>query len=94
MKLSKVLFWDTNYDTIDWDGKAAYVIERVVTRGTMDDWNQAREYYGLTKIKEVVLNARSLDKKTHNFLSVLFDLPMEEFRCYKHRQSIPQHFPY
>jgi len=32
MNLSKVIFWDTDYATIDWDNKARYVIERVVTR--------------------------------------------------------------
>ncbi len=44
MNLSRVLFWETNYDTIDWDKNVRYVIERVVTYGNMSDWNAIRAY--------------------------------------------------
>lgn len=38
LQLSRVLFWDTDYDRIDWDKSARYVIERVVTHGFVEDW--------------------------------------------------------
>lgn len=31
--LNKALFWDTNYDNIDYKKHARFVIERVLTRG-------------------------------------------------------------
>ncbi len=93
MNLSKVLFWDTNYDHIHWEEKAHYVIHRVVTMGSMDDWNQIKEFYGLERIKNEMLQARNLDPKTLNFLSFYFDIPKEQFRCFILQQSIPQHFP-
>ena len=69
MNLSKGIFWDTDYDTIDWDNKVRYVIRRVVTRGNWSDWLAIREYYGLDCIKAEMLQERYLDKKALNFLN-------------------------
>ena len=44
MNISKVLFLDTNYDTIGWDKNVRYIIERVVTYGNLSDWNSILEY--------------------------------------------------
>lgn len=93
-KLSRVLFWDTDYDKIDWDGKARYVIERVVAYGFMEDWRAIQKYYGMDRIKEAVLQARDLDPKTLSFLSVIFEIPKEQFRCYFYIQSNPGHWVY
>jgi hypothetical protein len=93
-KLSKVLFWDTNYDTIDWSGSARYVIERVVKFGFIEDWRIIQQYYGMDKIRDEMLQSRDLDIKSLNFLSVIFDIPKEQFRCYTLIQSNPGHWNY
>lgn len=94
MKLSKVLFWDTNYDTIDWDKQVRYVIERVVTYGNMSDWQAIRKKYGMDRIRDEMLQSRSLDPKTLSFLSCIFDIPQEQFRCYTQIQSSKAHWVY
>lgn len=94
LELSKYLFWDSDYKNIDWDKRARYVIEKVVSLGTIEDWNQIKTYYGLGKIKEEMLQVRSLDPKTLNFLSHILDIPKEKFRCYTWKQSIPKHLPF
>ena len=87
MKISKYLFWDTNYNDIDWHKNARYVIERVLTRGTLEDWKSLKEYYGLSKIKEEIVQSRSLDKITLNFCSSFFEISKDQFRCYIKTQS-------
>lgn len=87
MNLSKYLFWDTIYNDIDWQKNARYVIERVLTRGTLEDWKQIKEYYGLDKIKEETIQSRTLDKITLNFYSVFFGISKEQFKCYTQIQS-------
>jgi hypothetical protein len=94
MNLSKGIFWDTNYDTIDWDKKVRYVIGRVVTRGNWSDWLAIRAYYGLDRIKAEMLQERSIDKKSLNFLSNLFNIPKTEFRCYILQRSNPGHWDF
>ncbi len=92
--LSRVLFWETDYDKIDWDGKASYVIERVVMLGFVEDWRAIQQYYGMDKIREAVLVARDFDPKTLSFLSLIFDIPKEKFRCYTTLRSNPGHWVY
>lgn len=94
MNLSRVLFWETNYDTIDWDNHARYVIERVLSFGNMSDWQAIRAYYGMDRIRDEMLQSRDLDRKTLNFLSFIFDIPKEKFRCYNTIQSNPGHWVY
>jgi len=94
MKLSKVLFWDSDYDRIDWEKRAQYVIGKVVSMGTIEDWNQIKDFYGLERIKKEMLQIRFLDPKSLNFLSTIFNIPKEQFRCYTMKQSAPQHWPF
>lgn len=91
-QLSKVLFWDTAYDRIDWTHKARYVIERVVMFGTVSDWRAIQQFYGMERIKNELLQSRDLDLKTLHFLSIIFDIPKEEFKCYTHLHSPTAHW--
>ena len=94
MKLSKSLFWDVDYNTIDWEKNCQFVIYRVLMRGTLEDWNEIKQYYGLEKIKNVATYLRYLDKKTLNFCSIYFDIPKEKFRCYNTNPSIQKLWNY
>ncbi len=91
MELSRVIFWDIDYEKIDWDNRARFVIQRVVTYGTKEDWEAIKKYYGLNRIKDNMLNERDLDKRTLSFLSCIFDIPKAQFRCFNEGQSAPPH---
>ena len=94
MNLGKHLFWDTDPAQVDYEKHARKIIERVVTRGRLEDWRAIREYYGLDRIKEEVVQIRSLDDKTHTFLATILRIPKERFRCYTNKLSNQPHFPY
>ncbi len=93
-QFTESLLWDVDTSNIDYDDCADYVIERLVQRGKLKDWFELQNYYGLSKIKEVTMQARYLDKYTLSFLSVVFKVPQEEFRCYKFRQLNQGLWPY
>ncbi len=92
MQLSKVIFWDVDYDRINWSEKARFVIGRVLMYGTVSDWEAIKSYYGLERIKQEMLQERYLDKKTLSFLSCIFDIPKQQFRCYTEQQSSLPHW--
>ncbi len=93
-KLSRSLFWDTNPDTVDYDKHPRYVIEKVITRGQFEDWEEIKRYYGLETIKECALKSRDLNPKALSFLSAIFDIPKEKFKWYMQTQSNPRLYPY
>ena len=94
MQLSKAIFWDTNYETLDFDTHGSYIIERVLMYGKISDWRAIQAYYGNEMIKEAALQASYLDPKTLAFVSGIFDVPKQQFRCYTTQQSIPTHWDF
>ena len=88
------IFWDVDFDKLDYDKKANFVIERVFERGDVDDIRQCRRYYGDEKVREALLNAKFLPEFTMYFASAIIDEPITAFRCYTLRQLNPGLFPY
>jgi len=86
-KLSKFLFWDCNIDQLDPDVDRNLILERVFSLGTENDEREVFDYYGKDFIKHTILKIKYLDKKTLNYLSIVFDIPKEEFKCYKRSLS-------
>jgi hypothetical protein len=91
---NKRIFWDVNFELIDYDAKANFVIERVFERGDVENIRQCRRYYSDEKITSALLNARFLPLHTIHFASAIIDKPINDFRCYKLRQLNPELFPY
>jgi hypothetical protein len=94
LKLSSGLFWDIDPDELDMTKDAGLIITRVLSRGTREDWNGIKSFYGLAKIKQASINARYLDKKTLIFCSTIFSIPIKKFRCYTFRQLMPEPWNY
>lgn len=92
--LAKRIFWDVNFEQIDYDAKANFVIERVFERGDVEDIRQCRRYYGDEKVTEALLKAKYLPLHRIHLASAVIDKPLNEFRCYILRQLNPELFPY
>ena len=86
-KLSKFLFWDYNINLLDPHVDRKLILERVFSLGTENDEREIFGYYGKDFIKHSIQEIKYLDKKTLNYLSVVFDIPKEEFKCYKRSLS-------
>lgn len=94
MKLGRHIFWDSDPAKVDLEQHARQVIERIVTRGKLEDFFAARDYYGWERIKKEVVKIRSLDIKTLTFLSTILHIPITQFRCYRNEPSNLQHSPF
>lgn len=88
------IFWDVDFDKIDYDLRAAFVIERVFERGDVQDIRNCRRYYGDDKVRDVLLNAKFLPLSRIYLASAVINRPVEAFRCYTLRQSNPELYPY
>lgn len=94
MEFSNRLFWDIDINSLNAEEHARFIVERVITRGTLEDWLALKKLYGLRRIKEEVLQIRSLDPKTLTFFSTYFNLDKKEFRCFSTTPYTPKHFNY
>jgi hypothetical protein len=78
---SSGLFWDTNMDMLDYQKRKLFVMGRVLARGTEKDEFELYKYYGIPEIKRNIVNAPELDTTTIQYLSVLFNIKPENFKC-------------
>jgi hypothetical protein len=82
LNLRPHLFWDVDFNALDEEKNKRLIIERVLNRGTIDEFKQILSYYGEENIKGIVVNIRALDNKTLEFVHSFFHIPKEKFKCY------------
>jgi hypothetical protein len=87
--LAKRIFWDTDFEKLEYDKNSKSIIARVFDRGDIEDIRQVRRYYGDEKVIEALTTAKYLFDETINFCSGIFEIPKENFRCYILKQSYP-----
>ncbi|MDR1610203.1 MAG: hypothetical protein LBS08_01680 [Candidatus Symbiothrix sp.] len=88
------LFWDIDFDKLDYDRYANFIIERVFDRGDVEDIRQCRRYYGDKKISVALTNAKWLLKETVYLAMAILKNELTDYRCYKLAQLNPQHWSY
>jgi hypothetical protein len=70
------LFWDYPIKNIDLEKNKNFIIERVLSRGLLQDFYYLIQIYTAEIICNAVSNSKSLDKKTINFCSHYFKIPI------------------
>ncbi|MEO6219398.1 MAG: hypothetical protein ABIO81_03150 [Ginsengibacter sp.] len=88
------LFWDVNTSTLEWKKNANLIIERVLQRGTLEQWKTIMSIYGLKKIVNTVKIMRSVDPVSLHFIAAISHTPLDKFRCYNTRYLTQHHWIY
>lgn len=88
-KMSDVLFWDVDKSQTDFERYPAFIIQRVLEYGNLQDWKLLRDYYGLNRIVDTCRQLRTLDPVCLAFISTISNTKKEDFRCYHTAQSNP-----
>ena len=89
---TKNLFWDVDTKELSMDKYPAYIIQRTLEYGQMNDWRIIWRYYGLDKIVEECKRMRTLDPVCLSFICTISHTKKEDYRCYHFRQSCPTHW--
>lgn len=93
-KLNKNYFWDIDPDSLDENKSKRIIIERVMNFGNLREIKLILKHYGKTEVTNTVCNLNYIDPKTLNFLSLLLNVPISEFKCYTRKQSTNQPWSY
>jgi len=91
--LKKRLFWDYDYEHIDWQNKAAGIVERVIERGTRDEWDELVSYYSKATVLDILKNhIRFLPDEIISDACDYFKLKPDDLLCYTRKQSRKAHW--
>ncbi len=85
-------FWDVDINKLDVNSSKRLIIQRVFELGTAKEIMLVIKYYGNSEVVDVLKNLNYIDPKTLNFVSKLFNVSLQSFKCYTREQLNPQHW--
>jgi len=74
--ISPHLLWEYDLSTFDFDRSKAIIIERVIERGRLSDWQAIYSYYGKEEILEVAKNSKQLSARDKVFTTIFVNSPL------------------
>lgn len=86
--ISKVAFWDVDFDRIDYEKESIWVIGKVLNDGLWEDVLELFQFYGVARIKKEIVQIPYLNKRVLQFWSSYFQIKENEFKCFKKKQSM------
>ena len=89
---SPYLFWDVDKEKINLNEKKAFLVNRVLDYGVMQDWKQLNNDIGIKEIGRIAIKLRDMDPRSMSFVALLTGIDIKDFRCYTLQQSNPQHW--
>jgi hypothetical protein len=78
---SRYLFWDSEVGDVDVKMHKRHIIERVLTKGFLNDVYILFNIYSKDELIAAIKKSRILDKKTANFCSQYFNIPLNEIHA-------------
>ncbi len=91
-KFRNSLFWEYEFDKIDWQKLKVVVVQRVIERGRMDDFYAIFNLYGTEGVKDAIKNIPYLNPKDMEFVCSVFEIKKEDLKCYTNKQLKNQHW--
>jgi hypothetical protein len=79
---SKRCFWEQDYEKLNFNKGKKYIITKVISYGSQNDYIELFKYYGWDVVKDEVLTINYLNRKILNFLSILFEIDKTKFKAY------------
>ncbi len=70
-KLNRDLFWDIDYNNLDYERNARFIIGRVLNKGDLPDWYTIKKIYGLKRKKNQMLHYEAIYPETLELLNNL-----------------------
>lgn len=87
-KFSPALLWEYDMKKFDWQLMRGDVVERVLERGSKDDYYAMFNLYGgIEGVKQIIIDDVSfLSPMDLAYVEGLFNLDRKNLRCYKRQQ--------
>lgn len=86
------LFWDVDSEGLNPDTHADFIIQRILDKGDINDFNWAVDFYGKDSVEKVFQkNIGKLNSKSNNFWCFYFNI--DKSQCIP-KQSIKKQSPF
>jgi hypothetical protein len=90
--IRKTLFWEYDFEKIDWQKMRNLVVQRVIERGRIDDFYAILNLYGLEGVVAEIKRIPYLNAKDQAFVCSVFNINRKELKCCSKKQSRNPHW--
>lgn len=91
--LPRRLFWEFDYETLDWQRSYRSIIERVIEWGSPQEWEIMISFYGRKSvIKALREDIPYLTDQAVGAVTAYFHLQKSELKCFTKKQSQKEHW--
>lgn len=77
----KKYFWDVDFNKLDKEIYALFIIERILEEGDKKVVRWMRDNFDIAQIKDVLFNSKNLSLKSANYWQLIFNLKREKILC-------------
>jgi hypothetical protein len=81
------LFWEYDLARFDFSKMRNIVVQRFIERGWPNDWYAMLNLYGEIGVIDAIKKIPYLNDKDMNFVSMVFEIPLSEMKCYEKKQN-------
>jgi len=85
IRFRRSLFWDVPVSALNLDKNRRLILERVFSRGNIEEFKSVNLYYTREEIRETVKKIDYLDNKTLHFIAKTYQIKFAEFNVTKGR---------
>jgi hypothetical protein len=81
--LSKQAFKNVEMDKVDYENGSLNILERIIYKGSPDDFMTIRKFYGIKRIRKEIVHTKCFGPKEINFCCLILKLKTTDFINYK-----------
>ena len=81
------MFWEYDLENFDFQENIQVVVQRVIERGGTPDFYALLNLYGPERVIATIKVLPYLGEKNINFVSTIFDIPLNSLLCYQKMPS-------
>ncbi len=82
-KLDKNLFWDIDFNQLDYQKHADFIIKRILEYGDKEMINWMFNHFTTSQIKKTLLTKRGISIKSANYWSLILNISKNKILCLK-----------
>ena len=92
--LRRQIFWDIDFDKLDFQRYKSYIIQRVFERGNKDEIQEIIRFYGKDECRKTIRQAKSLFYPAIDHAVKYLNIKESEFQCLKNLNGRPYRNPW
>jgi hypothetical protein len=92
--INQSLLWEYDTNRFDFQKEMQLVVQRVIERGTSEDFYAMYNLYGVEAVEESIKRIPSFSQRELEFINNVLGIPYSTLAAYKNMKEFPHKWPH